>query len=605
MTRRSIAVVALALVLLLLLIGGVVGMKMWGGGQERAEPRAGAANASAPGAVVVPPRSAGNDVAAAVEERDPLPGQGPAIVERVPDLRGGGFRGRVINWSTGAGVAAAELTFSGFLPYAPEWEHSSVRLTARGGERVRGLTLFLFPAIDYQGVVVDGRGQPVVGARVRLVGSPAGEQALSSPATSWVSGADGTFVFHAPDDAVLEAEAGGQRGRARLDGDAALTHRLVIALGDQAAADATIAGRVTAEDGAGLAGVLVRAMPITLGERKPTGMAKEVDTRAVSFTTTDPDGRFVLRDVDRGHYAVSAVAEDFAPVTERPVAGGARDVALVLAAGQTLRGRVVAAGDAPVPAFTLLVFRREGVMRHLVTARSVVDGSGTFAVRVPAGEYELLATAAGWTPSPLTRATPDASVTLTLSGGATVRGRVVSRADQKPVAYARIMREAAGGGASATPANAGTVTREDGTFELTGIPPGPFSLSIGAGGHHPRIESGLVAADGAALGPLTITLTPLAEGETPALELVGIGVKLAAEADFLRVDGVVPGGGAEAAGIVAGDRLIAVEGTPVTELGLDGAIARIRGAAGTRVRITLSRATGRVELEIERRAIRS
>jgi hypothetical protein len=53
------------------------------------------------------------------------------------------------------------------------------------------------------------------------------------------------------------------------------------------------------------------------------------------------------------------------------------------------------------------------------------------------------------------------------------------------------------GGASAQPANAGTVTRADGTFELTGIPPGSFSITVAAGGHHPRIEGGLVAAEAA------------------------------------------------------------------------------------------------------------
>jgi hypothetical protein len=582
----------------------------------------------------------GDPGAPAAADPDPLPGQGRATVERVAGLPGGGFRGRVINWSTGDGVGAAELTFSaaggdvitvrsdergsfdlapprpgaytlatveaaGFLPYAPEWQHSTVRLTSRGGERVRGLTVFLFPAVDYVGLVVDAADHPVAGATVRLLGSPTGEQALAGPPTAWVSGADGRFVFHAPDDAVLEAEAGGQRARARLDGDVAITHSMVLKLGALPAADATIAGRVTGDDGTGLAGVLVRAVPILLpGERTP-GMKDVPDLRAVAFTMSGDDGRFVLHGIDGGHYAVSAAAEDRAPVTETPVPAGTRDLRLVLGAGQTLSGKVVTSSGEPIPAFTLLVFRSEGVLRALVTARSVVDGGGRFAVQVPAGEYQLLATAAGWAPSPFTPARPDEAVTLTLPGGASVRGRVVSGAAQTPVPYARIMREAAGGGASATPANAGTVTRADGTFELTGIPPGPLSLTIAAGGHHPKIEAGLVATDGAILGPLTIALTPLAAGETPTLELVGIGVKLAAESDFLRVEGVVPGGGAEAAGIVAGDRITAVEGTPVADIGLDGAISRIRGTPGTRVRITLTRDTGPLELEIERRAIRS
>jgi len=59
---------------------------------------------------------------------------------------------------------------------------------------------------------------------------------------------------------------------------------------------------------------------------------------------------------------------------------------------------------------------------------------------------------------------------------------VVSAKDSTPVPYARIMREARGGGASAQPANAGTVTRADGTFDLVGVTPGDYNLACLVGG---------------------------------------------------------------------------------------------------------------------------
>lgn len=167
------------------------------------------------------------------------------------------------------------------------------------------------------------------------------------------------------------------------------------------------------------------------------------------------------------------------------------------------------------------------------------------------------------------------------------------------------MREVLGGGASAQPSNAGTVTRADGTFELTGLPPGPLSISVSAGGYHPKIESGLTAADGAHLGPLTIALVALADNEQPSLELVGIGARLGAEGDALTVEAVYPGSGAEAAGSGAGDRIIAVDGLPVTQLGLDGAVARIRGVVGTTVSVTLRRGDRPVVLVVERRKLRA
>jgi RNA polymerase sigma factor (sigma-70 family) len=182
--------------------------------------------------------------------RDPRPGQGRATTEPT-DATGGLIAGRVINWSTGDGVAGAELTFTsdggastirarddggfelappapgrfvlsaiaapGFLPYAPELLHSTVRVALASGQAVRGITVFLFPALDYRGTVVDARGGAVAGARVRLLGTPAGEQVIDKPQTEWSTDRDGRFTFHAADDAVLEAVRGDARGWAHRE----------------------------------------------------------------------------------------------------------------------------------------------------------------------------------------------------------------------------------------------------------------------------------------------------------------------------------------------------------------------------------------------------
>jgi hypothetical protein len=459
--------------------------------------------------------------------------------------------------------------------------------------------VFLFPAVDYRGAVVDATGAPVAGARVRLLGSPTGEQALAGPSTRWTSDRDGRFTFHAPDDAVLEAEHRRGRGRARLDGDAAITHELTIRLGGVVPPQLSISGRVIDGDGQPEPGVLVRARPTA--DRPADRDAERL--RAMAFATTDADGRFTLAGVDDGLHDVSAEADQQAPARRRGVRGGTRDLVLTLAAGSVLEGTVVDGAGAAVPAFTLLVSRADGPLRELVTARSVVDARGRFAVHVADGAYELLAAAPGWAPSTPTSARPGEPVTLRMSEGATLRGTVVSATSGAPLAHARIMREARSGGASAQPANAGTVTRADGSFELTGIPPGPVSVTVAAGEHHPRIESGLVAGDGAVLGPLTVRLKPLAPGERPTLELVGIGVQLVADAQGLRVERMIDGGGAAAAGVQIGDHVTAVDGADVATLGLDGAIARIRGAAGTFVRITLRRDDRELDVSIERKPI--
>jgi RNA polymerase sigma factor (sigma-70 family) len=629
--------IIIAFILVLLAGAAAIGVFVLGIGRGTAS-RTPAAAQSAPGSAsassgpAAPHAIGTTGNAAAPELVDPLPGQGRAVVEPVA-AAGGVFAGRVINWSTGDGVPGTELTFSaggdvitvnsgadgafeltaprvatyalvsaeadGFLPYAPEWQHSSVRLVAQANQRVRGLTVFLFPAVDYNGTVVDGDGKPVAGAKVRLLGSPQGEQALAGPATRWTTDKDGHFTFHAPDDAVLEAEHKRGRGRGALTRDVAITHELVITLGDGAPVDATITGRVVDEKGAPEAGVLVSATPTT---ERPIDPDRAV-LRAFAFATTDADGKFVLAGLDDGDHLVTAEADDRAPAVREKVKGGTRDVVLTLVPGEVLSGKVVDGASAAVPAFTLLVFEVNGPVRELVNARSVVDARGRFAVHVADGSYEVMASAPGWAPSAPAPAAPGDDVTLRMSAGAVLRGKVVSAKDATPLPYARVMREARGGGASAQPANAGTVTRADGTFELTGIPPGPVAITIGAGGHHPRIEAGLVATEGAVLGPITVTLKPLALGETPTLELVGIGIRLSADPEGLRVDGFMPGGGAAAAGLVVGDHIIFVEGEDVATIGLDGAIARIRGVAGTFVRLTIRRDDKSFDLSIERKPI--
>ena len=119
-------------------------------------------------------------------------------------------------------------------------------------------------------------------------------------------------------------------------------------------------------------------------------------------------------------------------------------------------------------------------------------------------------------------------------------------------------------------------------------PPGPLSAAaasstaaFAAAGYHPRIEAGLTAVEGETLGPITLALTPLAADEQPHIELVGIGTVLSSDGDNLRVQQVYPGSGAEAAGILPGDAVTAVDGIPITAIGFDGAMSsgRMRAAA--------------------------
>jgi protocatechuate 3,4-dioxygenase beta subunit len=482
------------------------------------------------------------------------------------------------------------ITAPGYLPYAPELGHSSVRVTLARGQAVHGVTLLLFPAVDYQGLVVDARGAPVAGARVRLLGSPAGEQVLETGAAEWKTGPDGRFTFQAANGAVLEASRGATRGWAHVDRNVTILKKLTIQLGHAPPRDATITGHVRDRAGAPIADALVRADPST-----PSGDVATV------FATTGPDGAFTLAGVDRASYDLSAEAEDHVRGVRTNILGGSRNVELTLDASLPLAGRVVDQSGAPVPVFTLLVRRRAGTARPLVATRSLIDPQGRFAVRVPPGDYDLVATARGSARGTPTQAAAGATdVRIVLGSGATLRGKVIASDDHAPIGNASVECETPGGGASALPADPGTVTRRDGTFELTGISAGPLSIHVAADGYHGKIEAAMTATDGATLGPITIALTRAGPDEATRTELVGIGIGLSPDGDALRVTQVLPGGGAADAGIGFGDRVIAIDGLPVAPLGVEGTVAKIRGVAGTTVTLTLRRDGHDVLLVIER-----
>jgi len=613
------------LIALALLVGGAIVYVI----HDRATPDRVAEPAPSNAPVVKPKRDAAiATMGAAIA--DPLPGQGRATVAE-QSLPGGSIQGRVINWSSGDGVGGADLTFSGeagattvrsrddgmfelvppgpghytlaavaaqgFLPYAPEYLHSTVRVTLVKDRAVAGITVFLFPALDYHGTVVDAAGKPVANAKVKLLGTPAGEQAIDRPATEWTSGADGTFTFHAADGAVLEAESGKQRGWAVLAQSTIITKRLLIKLGEAPARDLTITGHVV--DSAG------HAVPDVLVAANPAGNYD--DARSTAFAISGVDGAFKLEHLDKDRYDLTGEAEDRAPSYLPKITGGAQNVTLVSDGGLVIAGTASTADGAAVPAYTLTVFRKDGARRDLVAARSIVDPGGRFSVHVQHGDYELIAAASGWAPSKPTAVTVESSVAdvkLTVTVGGTLRGVVQAADNGQGIPYARVMREARGGGASAQPANAGTVTRADGTFELTGIPAGSISITIGADGFNPKIEAGMSVDDGGTIGPITFAMSRLVAGQEPQIELVGIGVALTADGDSLLVTKIFDGGG-KAAGIVVGDRVVAVDGASVTDLGMDGAIAKIRGVEGTTVSVTLKRDDQLVQLLVTRRKIRA
>jgi hypothetical protein len=481
-----------------------------------------------------------------------------------------------------------------------------VQLLAVPERQVKGIEIHLTPATELEGRVVTERDEPAPGADIRLLGAGS-ESVLVGIPDHFTADARGAFRAAAPEGSVLEARLNGYApGRALVDALALVNGRITVRLGHEverpAVVRGAIQGRVVEHGGAPIAGALVVATP-----RHGFGL----DRIPAGQTTTGADGRFTLADLVAGPYGLVARAEGRAPGLARAVASVSHEVVIELSYGGRLGGCVRDAGSrTPVAPFTVLVFeRRNALWVILERALSVIDPSGCYALDdLRPGRVAVVFSAPGRAaseelsvevPTPPGEAVLDAE----LEAGGTLTGVVRDDASGAPIAGARLSVE---GDLSATastfPALSEATTARDGTFALTGLPR-RFSVSAAAAGYNARLAGSLGAEPGQTVGPIEIRLRPLKPGEDPRTDLVGIGVLLSASENGLMVTQVVAEGGAAEKGIAPGDLILAVNGRPVSELGMGGAVDLIRGPEGTFVVLQLRRGDATLEVRVPRRPV--
>lgn len=540
-----------------------------------------------------------------------------ATVAEDPASPDGSLSGRVISSHDGVAIAGAELVFihegtstsvstgadgtfslrvsepgryvlsvasaEGYLPFAPEWGHSSVAFEAAPERRVEGAEIHLTPLLAQVVEVVHDEA-PVEGAAIRLMGADSGERTMAPIEGTFTTDAEGRATVRGWAGATVEAthpEHG--VGRARL-GWRPQADPIRIGLAEapeNATGSESIAGVVVDMRGAPIEGAVVQAWFRGRGLH-PRGQA-----------ATGPDGRFTIEGLDRGnHYLVAT--HPARPRAQTPsVATGTTDARIQMQGGVAVTGRVVDESGQPVPAFTVIArVARGALVRHNVDSVSSYDPGGRFVLAgLAEGAYELVATSRGFPPSepvPVTVGPHGAPpVTLTLARGGRIEGVVTSAGE--PLAGATIALEGRlGEGSAAVPLLATAVSGPDGHYVLEGVGETLSSVRVSADGHHHRILGGLLLRPGATQ-TVDVDLTPLEDGEEPRTELAGIGVVLMPRGEALMVGRVVEGGGAAAAGLSRGDLVLAVDGHPVTELGFGGTIDRIRGVEGSRVILRIQR----------------
>jgi hypothetical protein len=543
---------------------------------------------------------------------------------------GTGFEGRVVSAPTGKGLDGAHLTFEhggrtwpvsaradgafsfhtedvgawllaaatapGHLPFAPEWGQSPVSFQIRKGEMVRGVTIALSPADEFDGMVVDPANNPVAGASITVLGGGAGASSLVALKDQYRSDAHGAFRFIAPPDAIVEAaHEGFARGRSRIDYSVRLSRKLTIRLKPLAAAQLTIDGTVLDHEGSPAEGAVVSAAL----KGKP---GEPSATARVSV-----EGRFQLLDLDAGIWKLSASRAGSAPAIAE-FAAGSKGVLLRLPRGGVLAGRVKEKRTgAPIAPFTVVVHGKE--MRSV----SVVDPSGEYRLHdLSPGPTAVNVVAPGYAPSSEVRViVPEAGAGVAradfeLTAGGRLDGVVVKQKTGAPIAGARVEVEG-------TPPSFGipirneTTTDADGRFLLTGLAENTVGIQVSATGHHARIVQVPPIPDGEQRGPLRIDLSPIKPGEQESVEMTGIGAQLERSGDLFVVTKVNPQGGAAEVGIAEGDAVTFIDGRPSKTMNFGDVVSLIRGPEGTTVTLVVQKggsAQDSVTFVVPRRVVR-
>jgi carboxyl-terminal processing protease len=88
-----------------------------------------------------------------------------------------------------------------------------------------------------------------------------------------------------------------------------------------------------------------------------------------------------------------------------------------------------------------------------------------------------------------------------------------------------------------------------------------------------------------------------------ALQLGGVGLNLTIDAGEVGVVSAIENGPAQKAGIVAGDRIVAIDRAPVAGLPLPQVVARLRGPLDSRILLTVSRGKKPIEFAVTRATV--
>jgi hypothetical protein len=478
-----------------------------------------------------------------------------------------------------------------------------------------GLVVKLETRASIRGRVVDGKGAAVAGAEIQAqaVDSPTQMFQLDTERSRVTAGPDGSF-------AVVGLDAGSYRMSVRADdepyawagGKRAPT--IDVTAGQQRtgvtltveARDGVIRGQVVGADRKPVADAWVSAQRETLdyssfskeqladpevqAKIKEAYDADEFAAAATRPVLTGADGRFQIARLRRGTYKVVAEGPRGASRGEVGKVKTGTNVTIMLASLGTLRGTVTLA-SAPVTDFALACYAPS---TFEATSRSFKTKDGSYTLeRLAPGTYTCTATAkSGSVESKIEVPAGSATHDFALAPWATLTGKVVDVLTKKPVQSVLVVATNMVSTQNLDALMQGRAPRsgQDGTFRITEVqagegtvnvmpPDGSFSQSLGTR------EFTATAGQTTDVGTIEIIKPRTGEAGT-------YGFATTVENAVLVVSSVRPDGPAAAAGLREGDRITALDGTPVATLGAEIAWRLVSSGSvgvGERVQLTVER----------------
>lgn len=345
------------------------------------------------------------------------------------------------------------------------------------------------------GKVVDEKGAPLAGARVRIEGGLSmrrGSRARNGAVTM----ADGTYRIHelpSGRNFLVEAQkpgyAPGRRAGLSLKTGETLAGMTIVLKGGLEAK-----GRVVDSAGNGIPGVEVR---LTRRESNNQGFAFVGGRPPRPDATSTADGTFVVRGLEEAEYSAVVTRDGFAPksIQSLAVRSGVENVwaPVTLQAGVSLAGVVKTTAGAPVVGAHVQwwIPNPGGGFNQDRSATSDVDGRFRLDGLAPGAAVQISTSAEGFASSSKTATPPSDDLVVILRTAGTIRGRVEDADAKRPVPGFSVASGTSqvGGGqsffmrdwsAAGSPAQS-----EDGTFEIPNVTPGKITVRVTAPGYRP------------------------------------------------------------------------------------------------------------------------